>query len=133
MNWFGTRSVCLLAKDRAILFNCLAVFNVGKSGFVKLDAGFGRPFLGYSFPNFCGVICFYEIKLEVEVGFCMFFVLYMFSKQISYESNWQTASGRSRTGRRTGRQLQSGATDHMITSSFSLTKCSTGFYEIVHV
>ena len=38
------------------------------------------------FPNFCGVIWFYEINLEVAVGFCMFFVVYMFSKQISYRN-----------------------------------------------
>ena len=47
-------------------------------------AGFARPFFGCIFPNFCGVIQFYEIKLEVEVDFCMFLVVYMFSKQIWY-------------------------------------------------
>ena len=47
-------------------------------------AGFARPLFGCIFPNFCGVIQFYEIKLEVEVDFCMFLVVYMFSKQIWY-------------------------------------------------
>ena len=36
------------------------------------------------FSKFLLVVWFYEIKLEVKVGFCMFFVVYMFSKQISY-------------------------------------------------
>ena len=54
-----------------------------ESRVVKFAAGFARPFLGCIFPNFCGVIWFYEIKLEVEVDFCMFLVVYMFSKQIS--------------------------------------------------
>ena len=83
MNWVDTRNVCLLVEDLAVCFNCLSVINVGKSGFVKFAAGFARPFLGCIFPNFCGVVWFYEIKLEVEVDFCMFLVVYMFSKQIS--------------------------------------------------
>ena len=86
-----------------------SVVNVGKSGFVKFCAVFARPFLGCIFPNFCRVIWFYEIKLEVKVDFCMFLVIYMFSKQIScwnrigrqfwevsnWQTNWQTASARS--------------------------------------
>ena len=83
MNWVDTRYVCLLAEDNGICFTCLLVINVGKSGFVKFGAGFSRPFLGCIFPNFCGVIWFFETKLEVEVDFCMFLVFYMFSKQIS--------------------------------------------------
>ena len=84
MNWVDSRNVCLLAEDHAVCFNCLSVINVGKSGFVKFGAGFARPFLGCIFSNFCRVIWFYEIKLEVEVDFCMFLVVYMFSKQISW-------------------------------------------------
>ena len=73
----------MLAEDHAVCFNCLSVVNVGKSGFVKFVAGFARPFLGCIFPIFCGVIWFYDIKLEAEVDFCMFLLVYMFSKQIS--------------------------------------------------
>ena len=51
---------------------------------LKFGAGFARPFLGDIFSNFCGVIWFFEMKLEVEVDFFMFLVVYMFSKQISY-------------------------------------------------
>ena len=92
MNWVGMRNVCLLAEDRTVFFNCLSVFNGGKSGFVKFGGGFARWFLGYIFPNFCGVFWFYEIKLEEVVDFYMFLVVYMFSKQVS---NWN----------RIGRQL----------------------------
>ena len=35
--------------------------------------------------------------------------LYVFKADFVLESNWQTASGRFRTGRRTGRQLQPGS------------------------
>ena len=83
MNWVDTTNFCLRAEDHAVCFNCLSVINVGKSGSVEFGAGFARPFLGCIFPNFGRVIWFYEIKLEVEVDFCMFLVVYMFSKQIS--------------------------------------------------
>ena len=73
----------MLAEDHAVCFNCLSVVDVGKSGFVKFGTGFARLFLGCIFPNFCGVIWFYEIKLEAEADFCMFLVVYMFSKQVS--------------------------------------------------
>ena len=98
MNWVDTRNVCLLGEDHAVCFNCLSVINVGKSGFVKFGADFARPFLGCIFPNFCRVIWFFEIKLEVEVDFC----LYVLKADFVLESNWQIASGRFRTGRRTG-------------------------------
>ena len=105
----------MLAEDHAVCFNCLSVINVGKSGFVKFGAGFARPFLGCIFPIFCGVIWFYDIKLEAEVDFCMFLLVYMFSKQISCWNRigMQTASGRFKTGRQTGRQLQPGTRDNV--------------------
>ena len=106
MNWVYTRNVCLLADDHAVCFNCLSVIDVGKSGFVKFGTGFARLFLGSIFPNFCGVIWFYEINMEVEVDFCIFLVvyIYVFKADFVLESNWQTASGRFPTGR----QLQPG-------------------------
>ena len=62
------------------------------------------------FSKFLRVVWFYEIKLEVEVDFCMFLVvyIYVFKADFVLESNWQTASGRFRTGTRAGRQLQPG-------------------------
>ena len=72
-------SVCLqnVRRFALIVFELLMLES---QVLLNLMLVFARPFLGDIFLNFCIVIWFYEMKLEVEVDFCMFLVVYMFSK-----------------------------------------------------